>query len=135
MKRYTVDANALVDFTLGILPDTAHEQFRAAADGRVTLEIPVIAAVEAMFVLDRRDELQGTPIPFDAEDVLRWFEQLPATFVEDTHADARELLSHLSTFPAQMHDAMIVSNHINRSTDAIITDDEKMADHYPTLWD
>jgi hypothetical protein len=135
MKRYTVDANALVDFSLGILPDAAHEQFRAAADGRVTLEIPVIAAVEGMFVLDRRDELQGITIPFDAEDALRWFEQLPATFVEDTHADARELVSHLQTFPAQMHDAMIVSNHVNRSTDAIIIDDEKMADNCPTLWD
>lgn len=134
MKRYTVDANALVDFTLGLLPDRAHTQFRAAADGRVTLEIPVIAAIEAMFVLDRRNELQDIPIPFDAEDALRWFEQLPATFVEDTHADARELLAHLSVFPSQMHDAMIVANHVNRSTDAIITDDGKMTDNYATVW-
>jgi hypothetical protein len=28
MKRYTVDANALVDFSLGILPDAAHRAAR-----------------------------------------------------------------------------------------------------------
>jgi hypothetical protein len=34
-----------------------------------------------------------------------------------------------------MHGAMIVANHVNRSTDAIITDDGRMADNYATVWD
>lgn len=134
MKRFTVDANALVDFGLGILPQPAYDQFRAAGDGRVTFELPVIALVEPVFVLDRRDELHGISIPFDAEDALRWFEALPLTIVDDTHADARELISHLDPFPAQMHDAMIVSNHVNRNTDAIVTDDDTMAQQFETVW-
>ncbi len=87
-----------------------------------------------MFIMDRRDEIEDVPVPVDAEQALNVFEQLPASIVEDTQADARELLSHLSTFPSQMHDAMIVANHVNRNTDAIITSDDKMADNYPTVW-
>jgi predicted nucleic acid-binding protein len=135
MKRYTVDANALIYFSVGLLPSATHEQFRKAAEGKVTLEVPTIALVEAMFIMDRRDEIEGISVPVDAEQALNVFEQLPVTIVEDTHADARELVSHLSVFPSQMHDAMIVSNHANRNTDAIITSDGKMADNYPTLWD
>jgi predicted nucleic acid-binding protein len=135
MKRYTVDANALIYFSVGLLPVEAHEQFRKAAEGKVTLEVPTIALVEAMFIMDRRDEIESISVPVDAEQALNVFEQLPVTIVEDTHADARELLSHLRVFPSQMHDAMIVSNHANRNTDAIITSDEKMADNYPTLWE
>jgi predicted nucleic acid-binding protein len=134
MKRYTVDANALIYFSVGLLASAAHEQFRKAAEGKVTLEVPTIAPTPAMFIMDRRDEIEDIPVPADAEQALNVFEQLPVTIVEDTHADARELLSHLRVFPAQMHDAMIVSNHANRNTDAIITSDERMADHYPTLW-
>lgn len=133
MKRFTVDANALVGFSLGILPQPAYDQFRADGDGRVTLELPVVAIVEAVFVLERRDGLHGISIPFDAEDALRWFEALPLTVVDDTHADARELISHLDLFPAKMHDAIVVLNHVNRNTDAIITDD-KMAQRFETVW-
>ncbi|PSP98320.1 hypothetical protein BRC89_08290 [Halobacteriales archaeon QS_4_70_19] len=134
MKRHTVNANALIYFSVGILPTAAHEQFRKAAEGKVTLEVPTIALVEAMFIMDRRDEIENIPVPVDAEQALSVFEQLPVTIVEDTPADARELPSHLGVFPSQMHDAMVVSNHANRNTDAIITSDEKMTDDYPTVW-
>ncbi len=134
MKRYTIDANALIYFSVGRLPPAARERFTDAAEGKVTLELPTIALVEAMFIMDRRDEIEDIPVPVDAEQALTVFEQLPVSIVEDTHADVRELLSHLSVFPSQMHDAMIVANHANRNTDAIITSDDKMADNYPTVW-
>lgn len=135
MNRYTLDTNALVYFAVGILPEPARAQFREAAAGKVALELPVIAAVETVFVFERRDEVQNIPIPIDGDDALRVIESLPVTIVEDTHADARELVEHLDRFPAQMHDAMIVSNHVARDTDAIITSDEKMARRFPVLWD
>jgi predicted nucleic acid-binding protein len=134
MRRYTVDANALIYFSVGLLPSAAYEQFRRAADGKVALQVPTVALVEAMFVMDRRDEIQGVPVPIDADQAFGVFEELPVDIVDDTHADARELLSHLDVFPSQMHDAMVVANHVTQETDAIITSDEKMADNYPTVW-
>ena len=135
MKRYTVDANALVRYCLGVLPERTNELFATAARGELALETPVIAAVEAAFTLDRRDSIRDIPVPIDAAQALSVFEALPMTITEDTHTDARGLLEHLDLFPSQMHDAMIVSNHVNRGTDAIITSDGKMAERFPTVWD
>lgn len=134
MKRYTVDANALIDYFLGILPTSAHQQFGAAADGRVTLELPAIAATETIYIIERRDELHGIPIPIGAGTARQWIDGLPLNIVEDTYADFREVVNQMAQFPAQIHDAMIVSNHLNNGTDAIITDDEKMEEEFPTIW-
>lgn len=134
-QRYTVDASALIYFAVGRLPDPAIEAFRAAVDGEVTLELPVIAAVEAMYVIDRRDSVQNTEIPIGAEEALAAFESLPVTVVDTTHADASKSLDQLDAFPAQMHDALIVASHETRDTDAIVTSDDAMAEQVPTVWD
>jgi hypothetical protein len=96
--------------------------------------MPVTAVVETVYTIHRRDHVHNVQVPLSGPDALEVVEELPLTVVKDTHADARELLSHLAIFPSQMHDAMIVSNHANRNTDAIITSDGKMAGNYPTIW-
>ena len=135
MDRYTVDAAALIRRALGVLPDLAADLFKQARAGRTALEAPIIAATEAIFFIDRRDEAHGTTLPLDAAGALAGFNTYPVTFIDDTEADMRELVTHTDLFPSQMHDAMIVSNHVNRGTDAIITSDGKMDKRFPTIWD
>lgn len=134
---YTADTNSLLFYIADVLPDAADAVYEDALNGEATILLPPIAAAEAAYILNNREEIRGVSIQSDAEDLVTALENyLPVTVTSSDMADLRALLNWTDTFPSQIHDALILASHEVRDTDAIITSDDKIQDaDVPTVWD
>jgi predicted nucleic acid-binding protein len=134
---YTADTNSLLFYIADVLPAAADSVYRDALNGDATIQMPPIAAAEAAYILNNRDEIRGIRLRADAEELVTALDNfLPVTVARSDMADLRSMLNWIDTFPKQIHDALILANHEARDTDAIITNDSQMHDaKVPTVWD
>lgn len=136
MKRYTLDASGLLRYFVDRLPEGADRVFRDALDGDAVLLLPAVAAAEAMDVAYNRDVLAGHPFQGAPEDVVSVLEADLPIVVAPTDLDVlAEMLDWQDEFPRQLHDAMIVASHVVDGTEAVISSDEQIAEHVPTVWE
>lgn len=135
MRRYTLDASGLVRYLVDALPAAADEVFEDAAGGEVVLELPAVAAGEAMYVAHDRTEIAGRPFagePHDVVAILRADHPIVLAPLDIEILD--EMLAWHEAFPRQLHDAAIAATHVANGTDAVVTSDDRIADHVPTVW-
>jgi predicted nucleic acid-binding protein len=134
MEIYTTDAVGLIRYLVDQLPNEANAVFTRAEAGEVILQLPVIAAVETLYRLDKREHIKGVPIDVSSNEIIEGLRSyLPVTVVRSGMGDiaaVATLVSDLST-----HDAMIVASHQVRETDGIITRDPEIAElDVPIVW-
>lgn len=135
MKRYTLDASGLVHYFVDLLPAHADSVVTDAFDGEVVLELPAVAAAEATYIAYNRDEIAGRPFRGSPDDVGTILQADHPIVLAPTDLDVlEEMLEWQEAFPRQLHDAMIVSSHRVRGTEAVITSDRKLSDHVRTIW-
>jgi|GEM_PF-1921115 len=135
MKRYTLDASGLVRYFVDELPSEAERAFQDAIAGEAVLILPAIAASEAMYVANNREEIAGLEFAGTPNDVITVIESSgPVDFDPMDLEIIREIRHWQKEFPKQLHDAMIVASHVVRETEAVITSDERIAEFVPTVW-
>lgn len=135
MKRYTLDASGLLRYFVDALPAGADQIVRRAFDGKVVIEIPAIAAAEAMYIAYNRETIAGRPFRGSPEDVIVLFRGDVPMVLAPTDLDIlTEVLDWQSTFSRQLHDAMVVASHIVNDTEAVITSDAKLDEYVTTVW-
>jgi len=136
MKRYTLDASGLLRYFVDRLPPAADEIFQDAFDGEVLLELPAIAAAEAMYIAYNRDKIAGRPFQGDPKDIVTILRaDLPIVLASADLDVLEETLDWQATFSRQLHDAVIVATHVVNETEAVISSDSKIKDHVSTVWD
>jgi predicted nucleic acid-binding protein len=136
MQRYTLDASGLVRYFVDLLPSDADAVVSEAFAGEAVLELPAIAAAEAMYIAYNREEIAGRPFKGSPEDVVTILKADNPIVVAGTDLAVLEaVLGRQDEFPSQLHDAMIIATHEVSETEAVITGDGKIADHVPTVWD
>lgn len=136
MKRYTLDASGLLRYFVDRLPPAADETFQDAFDGEVLLELPAIAAAEAMYTAYNRDRIAGRPFQGDSKDIVTILRaDLPIVLASVDLDILEETLDWQATFPRQLHDAVIVATHVVNETEAVISSDSKIEDHVSTVWE
>jgi len=135
MKHYTTDAVGFIRYLIDELGTEADRLYSLAERGEVIIELPAIAASEALYRVQKGHPAKGVELPGTAEDVvagLRGF--LPVVLVETTTDDQEHVARSRGTF--SLHDAMIVASHRTRDTEAVITTDTKITDEgVPVVWD
>lgn len=135
MDTYTVDASAVLVYLVDALPPAADDVFARAETGEAVLELPVMAAVETLYRAAKGVTVRGTTLSVDPADLRDGFDTfLPVTVVDDRDALLDAVVPLMEPFPNQMHDAMILASHRDRDTDAVVTADERWADHAETIW-
>lgn len=134
---YTADTNSLLYYIADVLPAAADAIYEEALNGDTTVLMPPIAAAEAAYVLDNRDTISGVRLRADAADLVAALDNfLPVTVTHSDVSDLRSMVNWMSTFPKQIHDALVLASHEARGTDAIITSDPKIQQTgVPTVWD
>ncbi|MFB6179105.1 MAG: type II toxin-antitoxin system VapC family toxin [Halorientalis sp.] len=134
MERYTTDAVGFIRYLIDELGPASDELFSKAEQGDLVIELPMIAASETLYRIQRGHPAKGVELPGTAEDVvlgLRSF--LPVTLVETTVDDLEHVAVARGTF--SLHDAMIVASHRTRDTQAVITTDTTIDDEgIPVVW-
>jgi predicted nucleic acid-binding protein len=135
MDTYTVDASAVLVYLVDALPPAADDVFSRAEAGEAVLELPAMAAVETLYRAAKGVSVRGTTLSIDPADLRAGFDTfLPVTVVDDRDSLLDAVVPLMEPFPNQMHDAMILASHRDRDTDAVVTADEKWADHAETIW-
>jgi len=138
MNVYTVDAVALLHRLGGREPQQVTDLFEKARQpsAEIVLELPHVAAAEVLYIIQGRPpSVAGSPLSKDADDVARAVAtSIPVSVVGGNSSDVVELADWAGAFPSQVHDAMILSSHTTRDTEAIVTDDSKIDDHADTIW-
>ena len=136
MRRYTLDASGLLRYFVDRLPPAADKIFDDAVSGDAILQLPAVAAAETMYIAYNRDRIAGEPFRGDPSDVVTI---LRADFPIVVHPVDLDVLGELDAwqdaFPRQLHDALIVASHAANDTEAVITSDEQIAAHVPTVWE
>jgi predicted nucleic acid-binding protein len=136
MRRYTLDTSGLVRYFVDLLPDAADAVVTDAFEGEAVLELPAVAAAEAMYIVHNRDDIAGRPFEGSPEDVVTVLKaDHPFVLAETDLAVLEAMIRWQGAFPSQLHDAMIIASHEVNDTEAVLTSDEKMAEHVPTVWD
>lgn len=133
---YTADTNSLLYYIADVLPAAADAIYEEALNGDATILLPPIAAAEAAYILDNRESISGVKLRADGADLVAALDNfLPVTVTHSDMSDLRSMIGWLSTFPKQIHDALILASHEARGTDAVITSDRKMQNAgVPTVW-
>jgi hypothetical protein len=135
MDTYTVDASAVLVYLVDALPPAADDVFARAEAGEAVLELPAMAAVETLYRAAKGVTVRGTTLSVDPADLRDGFDTfLPVTVVDDRDSLLDAVVPLMEPFPNQMHDAMILASHRDRDTDAVVTADERWADHAETIW-
>jgi hypothetical protein len=136
-QTYTADTNSLLFYIADVLPESADAVYEDALNGEATILLPPIAAAEAAYILNNREEIRGIPLRSDAEDLVTALDEfLPVTVTRSDMADIQAMLHWTDVFPKQLHDALILASHEARDTDAIITNDPQIHDAgVPTVWE
>lgn len=135
MKRYTLDASALLRYFVDRLPPRADAVVEDALDGSALLELPAIAAAEAMYIAYNRDTIAGRQFRGEPKDVVTIVDaDVPIVLAPLDLEILTQMLAWQDTFPRQLHDALIVSSHVVNETEAVISSDSDIADHVPTVW-
>lgn len=135
MDAYTLDANGLLYYLVDALPPAAAGVFQDALDGNAVIQLPTIAAAESLYIVRNRERVAGQDIQAGPDDVVDGLESyLPVTVVESNVSDLRAVLEWMDVFPRQVHDALVIASHETNDTNAIVTRDEKISEHVPTVW-
>ena len=135
MERYTLDANGLLYYLGDVLPERANEIFEAATAGDVVIELPAIAAVEALYIVRNREQIAGQKLNATPKDVMDALDtHLPVRVVDLSMTDVRKVGEWMDVFTKQIHDALIVASHEVNDREAVISSDPKIADHVETVW-
>lgn len=117
------------------LPPRADEVFENTLAGEAVLELPAVAAAEAAYVANTRDDIAGRPFRGAPGDVVDVLEADGPIVLDPIDLDVvTEMLSWQEEFPRQLHDAMIVASHVVNETEAVITSDSLIAAQVPTIW-
>lgn len=135
MKHYTTDAVGFIRYLVSELGSEASQLYSQAEQGEVIMELPAIAAAEALYRIQKGHPAQGVSLPGTAEDVMAGIRSfLPVTVVETTLADLDHVAVSRGTY--SLHDAMIVASHRTRDTEALVTTDINIQDEDITVvWD
>jgi len=135
MKQYTTDAVGFIRYLVGELGREADRLYSLAERGEAVIELPAIAASEALYRIQKGHPSKGVELSGSAEDVvagLRSF--LPVVLVETTTDDLQHVARARGTF--SLHDAMVVASHRSRETEAVITTDTEIGEKgVPVVWD
>lgn len=136
MRRYTLDASGLLRYFVDGLPPSADDVVQDALDGEAILELPAVAAGEAMYTASNRTEIAGRPFRGDPTDVVTILNaDLPIVLAPTDLETLEEMLNWHDEVPRQLHDALIVASHVVNETEAVISTDGTIADHVPTVWE
>lgn len=136
VNTYTLDANGLLYYLVDILPPAAAAVFRDALNGTAVIQLPTIAAAESLYIVRNRDQIAGHSLRATPDDIVDGLDSyLPVTVVDAGLPDLQALLAWMDTFPRQVHDGLVIASHETNDTVAIITRDEKIQDHVPTVWE
>ena len=118
-----------------MLPERANEIFEAATAGDVVIELPAIAAVEALYIVRNREQIAGQELNATPKDVMDALDtHLPVRVVDLSMTDVRKVVEWMDVFTKQIHDALIVASHEGNDREAVISSDPKIADHVETVW-
>ncbi|MFB6309026.1 MAG: hypothetical protein ABEH35_06825 [Haloarculaceae archaeon] len=135
MNHYTTDAVGFVRYLIDELGEEADRLYTLAEQGEVVIELPSIAASEALYRIQKGHPAKGIELPGSAEDVvagLRSF--LPVVLVDTTVDDLSHVAQARGTF--SLHDAMVVASHRTRDTEAVITTDTNIDQNgVAVVWD
>jgi predicted nucleic acid-binding protein len=135
MDKYTLDANGLLYYLGDVLPRDANEVFQKAAAGEAMIELPAIAAAEALYTVQNRDQIAGQELNATPNDVIDALDtRLPVRVVKLTMAEVRKMIGWMDVFTSQIHDALIVASHEANEREAVISSDPKITDHVETIW-
>lgn len=136
MKHYTLDASGLLRYFVDRLPPSADAVVQDAANGEATLELPAVAAGESMYIAYNRTEIAGRPFRGEPKDIVTILKSAIPIILDPTDLEIlEEMLDWQTEFPTQLHDALIIASHVVNETEAVITSDDKIADHVPTVWE
>jgi predicted nucleic acid-binding protein len=134
MARYTLDAIGLLFYLFDILPDQADRAFTAAEAGTAVIEAPRTVFLETIYTIANRDEIRALPVTITPRDALEAIEgESPVQMANSGYADLYAVTDTVETL--SIHDAMIVANHRTHETDAVITNDPKIAATATTIWE
>jgi predicted nucleic acid-binding protein len=132
MTKYTVDGVAMVRYLVDRLPEAADEVFERAEQGVDVLEAPTVAISEAIWAAVNKGTIAGVTVDTTPKAVLRGLVNEGPVQVSPT--DEQDLAVYGSLVDHHtLHDALLIANHRVRDTEAIVTNDEKLATE-ATLW-
>jgi predicted nucleic acid-binding protein len=127
MKHYTTDGVGFIRYLVDELGSEADDLYSQAEHGEIVMELPAIAATEALYRIQKGHPAKGVTLPGTAEDVVTGIKSfLPVTVVETTLEDLDHVAVSRGTF--SLHDAMIVASHRTRNTEAVVTTDTNIDD-------
>lgn len=135
IEVYTTDAVGFIRYLVDQLPSEADAVFQRAEAGEVILQLPVIAAVETLYRLNKREHSKGVPINVSSDEIIEGLRSyLPVSVVENGIGDIEAVVTLVSDL--SIHDAMIVASHQVRETDGIITSDPEIRElEVSVVWD
>lgn len=135
MDRFTLDVEAILVYAVGQLPDDADAACRDVTTGQAVAEAPAIAVAESVYMAEKTPDIAGKQLTRPAADIPDMVQtEIGARIVGLDYAQLKRMASLLADFPSQIHDAMIIASHEVQQTDAIVTSDEQIDDHAPTVW-
>jgi predicted nucleic acid-binding protein len=136
VDAYTVDTVTVLRYAVGALPSPVRNLLGRAGTGQVELQVPAVVVSEAMYMAEANQSIKGHSLSMAASDVVDVVRnRMQGKVVDTTRDELQRIPELLSTWPSQMHDAMVVASHRARNTDGILTTDSKMNAHSPTVWD
>lgn len=122
MATYTADAVALLCYLVDGLPAAADRVFAEAEAGESVIQAPSTALAEVLYSVSRDQDVRGVRLagtPDEARQGL--LANGPVSLAPVAETELAEFAKVVHAF--SIHDALVITSHRARGTDAVITSD------------